>query len=157
MQVFITLDKNRSNPKCSVSCLNKQAKSSDFPVINPTYSGYKHRYVYTASSSGSHKTFSHFPFDTISKLDNLTKKTTSWSPGSRRFVGEPMYVCKGSFVEDNGYLLVIEYVVSRRRCNLVILDSRRFGEAEAIIARFEVPRSLTFPLGFHGTWIAKEC
>ncbi|XP_010692119.1 carotenoid cleavage dioxygenase 7, chloroplastic isoform X3 [Beta vulgaris subsp. vulgaris] len=109
-----------------------------------------------AASSGSHQTLSHFPFDSILKFDNLTKRVSIWSPGSRRFVGEPMFVSKRSFVEDNGYLLVIEYVASRRMCNLVILDAERVGGVRAVIARLEVPRSLTFPLGFHGTWTPIE-
>ncbi|XP_056691556.1 carotenoid cleavage dioxygenase 7, chloroplastic isoform X2 [Spinacia oleracea] len=156
VEVTIKLDRTKKLRECTVTRLNKRAKSSDFPVINPECSGYKHRYVYAAASCGSHQTLSHFPFDTLLKLDHLTKKVFTWSPGSRRFVGEPMFVNKGSFGEDDGYLLVVEYVVSRRMCNLVILDSKRIVEARAVIARFEVPKSLTFPLGFHGTWTPKE-
>lgn len=157
VEVTLKLDKDKKHRECSVARLNKWTKSSDFPVINPKYWGYKHKYVYAAASSGSHQTLSHFPFDTILKLDNLTKKVCTWSPGSRRFVGEPMFVCKASSLgEDNGYLLVVEYVVSRRMCNLVILDSKSIGRAGAVIARFEVPKLFTFPLGFHGTWTPKN-
>uniref|UniRef100_A0A803KYM8 Carotenoid cleavage dioxygenase 7 n=1 Tax=Chenopodium quinoa TaxID=63459 RepID=A0A803KYM8_CHEQI len=157
IEVTIKLDKNRKHRECSITRLNNRAKSSDFPMINPEYCGYKHRFVYTAASCGSHQTLSHFPFETILKLDKLTKKVCTWAPGIRRFVGEPMFVNKGSFGdEDNGYLLVVEYVVSRRMCNLVILDSKRIGEARAVIAKFEVPKSLTFPLGFHGAWTLKQ-
>ena len=105
----IKLDKSGKHPKCKVTCLNKRTRSSDFPIINPSYCGYKHRYVYAAASSGSHQILSHFPFDTILKFDNLTKKVSTWSPGSRRFVGEPMFISKQSFNdEDDGYLLVVE-------------------------------------------------
>uniref|UniRef100_A0A803LIA2 Uncharacterized protein n=2 Tax=Chenopodium quinoa TaxID=63459 RepID=A0A803LIA2_CHEQI len=157
IEVTIKLDKNRKHRECSITRLNNRAKSSDFPMINPECCGYKHRFVYAAASCGSHQTLSHFPFETILKLDNLTKKVCTWSPGIRRFVGEPMFVNKGSFGdEDNGYLLVVEYVVSRRMCNLVILDAKRIGDARAVIAKFEVPKSLTFPLGFHGAWTLKQ-
>ncbi|XP_010692117.1 carotenoid cleavage dioxygenase 7, chloroplastic isoform X2 [Beta vulgaris subsp. vulgaris] len=156
VEISIKINRNKRSQECSVACIKKQAKSSDFPIINPQCSGYKHRYVYAAASSGSHQTLSHFPFDSILKFDNLTKRVSIWSPGSRRFVGEPMFVSKRSFVEDNGYLLVIEYVASRRMCNLVILDAERVGGVRAVIARLEVPRSLTFPLGFHGTWTPIE-
>ncbi|CAO2834049.1 unnamed protein product [Amaranthus hypochondriacus] len=156
-EVTIKLDKNGKDPKCKVTCLNKRTRSSDFPIINPKYCGYKHRYVYAAASSGSHQILSHFPFDTILKFDNLTKKVSTWSPGSRRFVGEPIFISKQSFNgEDDGYLLVVEYVASRRKCNLVILDAKRVGEVRAVVARFEVPKSFTFPLGFHGTWTSKQ-
>ncbi|KAH9627467.1 hypothetical protein KSS87_006158, partial [Heliosperma pusillum] len=44
-------------------------------------------------------------------------------------------------IEDKDKLSphLIEYVVSRRMCNLLILDAKRIGEASALVARFEVP------------------
>lgn len=46
----------------------------------------------------------------------------------------------------------LQYAVATRRCYLVILDSKRIGEADALVARLEVPKNLNFPLGFHGFW-----
>ncbi|XP_074321518.1 carotenoid cleavage dioxygenase 7, chloroplastic [Silene latifolia] len=156
IEVSIKMQRNDGLKLCTTTNLNKWTKSSDFPIINPQVSGYKHKYVYAASCSGSYHTMPHFPFDTIVKLNTFNKSTSTWFSGTRRFVGEPMFVSRGHSSEDDGYLLVIEYVVSRRMCNLLILDAKRIGEANVLVARFEVPKSLTFPLGFHGTWTPKE-
>ncbi|KAF9620067.1 hypothetical protein IFM89_010717 [Coptis chinensis] len=77
--------------------------------------------------------------------------------GNRRFIGEPIFISKGD-KEDDGYLLVVEVRMNTsssmqfqvQRCYLVILDPRRIGEADAVIARLEVPKNLNFPLAFHG-------
>ena len=34
----------------------------------------------------------------------------------------------------------------------MILDPKRVGEDDAVVARLEVPKHLNFPLGFHGFW-----
>ncbi|KAJ8447297.1 hypothetical protein Cgig2_013074 [Carnegiea gigantea] len=145
---------------CTATSLREGSRSrcSDFPIINPKCSGHEHRYIYAAAASGTHETLPNFPFDTVLKLDCLNGKVRIWCPGNRTFIGEPMFVSRGPSMveEDDGYLVLVEYVVSNRRCNLVILDARRIGEASAVVARFEVPKHLTFPLGFHGAWASKE-
>ncbi|KAK9742772.1 hypothetical protein RND81_03G196300 [Saponaria officinalis] len=157
VEVSIKIQNNGGYRECTIQNLNNRSKSSDFPIINPQLSGYKHRYVYAATCSGSRHTLPHFPFDAIVKFDTLNKSSRTWFCGNRRFVGEPMFVSRDhQLSEDNGYLLVIEYEVSHRLCNLLILDAKRVGEASALVARFEVPKSLTFPLGFHGTWTLKD-
>ncbi|EXB37597.1 hypothetical protein L484_021802 [Morus notabilis] len=156
IQVSITLDtKGNSNEKCEVETLNQWNKSADFPVINPSFSGYKNTCVYAAASSGSRPALPHFPFDTVAKLNVSNKSVRTWSVGHRRFIGEPIFVPKG-VEEDDGYLLVVEYAVSVQRCYLVILDPKRIGEADALVARLEVPKHLNFPLGFHGFWASAK-
>lgn len=151
VQVSIQLDANGDCQRCAVEPLNKWAKPTDFPVINPIYSGRKNRYVYGAGSSGTRQALPHFPFDTVVKLDTVNKSVTTTSVGNRRYIGEPIFVPKG-VEEDDGYLLVVEYAVSVQRCYLLILDPKKIGEANAVEARFEVPKHLNFPLGFHGFW-----
>ncbi|XP_021804712.1 carotenoid cleavage dioxygenase 7, chloroplastic [Prunus avium] len=155
IQVSINLDVNGSCQKCDVEPLNQWNKSSDFPVINPAFSGSKNTYIYAAASSGSRSALPHFPFDMVAKLNVSTKSVLTWSVGSRRFIGEPTFIPKGS-EEDDGYILVVEYAVSVQRCYLVILDSKRIGEEDALVARLEVPKHLNFPLGFHGFWATAE-
>lgn len=162
--------------------LNQWNKSADFPVINPAFSGTKNTYVYAAASSGSRPALPHFPFDMVAKLDVLNKSVCTWTAGSRRFIGEPVFVSKGA-EEDDGYLLVVEvnlvhyyswlahnmlyntkggylivlqYAVSVQRCYLVILNPRKIGQSDALVARLEVPRHLNFPIGFHGFWAASK-
>ncbi|KAL6499432.1 Carotenoid cleavage dioxygenase 7, chloroplastic [Orobanche hederae] len=152
IQVNITLDGHGNCRKCHVNNLNKWSKPSDFPVINQNLSGTKNTYIYAATSSGSRRALPHFPFDTVAKLNTIDKPTQTWSTGRRRFIGEPIFIAKDDKGEDDGYLLVIEYAVSIERCYLVVLDSKLIGKENAIVARFEVPTHLNFPLGFHGFW-----
>ncbi|CAL5331342.1 unnamed protein product [Camellia sinensis] len=153
VQVSINLDADGECQECSVKPLNEWNKASDFPVINQDYSGAKNTYIYAATTSGSRQALPHFPFDTVLKLNTLNKSIHTWSVGSRRFIGEPIFVPKGNQEEeDDGYILVVEYAVSTQRCYLVVLSSKKIGKTGALVARLEVPRSLNFPLGFHGFW-----
>ncbi|KAJ6872532.1 hypothetical protein NC651_031602 [Populus alba x Populus x berolinensis] len=151
VQVSINLDAYGTCQESSVEPLNQWSKPADFPVINPDFSGNKNKYVYAASSSGSRQTLPHFPFDMVVKLNLLDKSIHTWTVGARRFIGEPIFVPKGR-EEDDGYVLVVEYAVAIQRCYLVILNPKRIGKADALVARLEVPRHLNFPLGFHGFW-----
>ncbi|GAB2279329.1 Carotenoid cleavage dioxygenase 7, chloroplastic [Dionaea muscipula] len=153
VQVSINLDAMGNCQNCIVEPLsNKLGRPSDYPAINPKCSGTKSTYIYAAASSGSHPALPHFPYDTIFKLNTVNKSVHAWSAGRRRFVGEPVFVPKEPAEEDDGYILLVEYAVSIQRCYLVILNPKNMGEAEAFVARFEVPKFLTFPFGFHGTW-----
>jgi 9-cis-beta-carotene 9',10'-cleaving dioxygenase len=48
--------------------------------------------------------------------------------------------------------LLLQYAVSEDRCNLVVLDARKIGKKSALVAKLQVPKHLTFPMGFHGFW-----
>ncbi|KAI3693236.1 hypothetical protein L6452_33068 [Arctium lappa] len=152
IQVSIDLDASGNCEKCRVNPLNDQwEKATDFPVINQDFGGSNNKYVYAATSSGVRRELPHFPFDTVVKFNTVTNSTQTWSVSARRFIGEPIFVSNGS-EEDDGYLLVVEYAVSKQQCYLVILDAKKIGETNAIVARLEVPKYLNFPLGFHGFW-----
>jgi 9-cis-beta-carotene 9',10'-cleaving dioxygenase len=154
VQVSINLDANENIQKCKVKSINQWTKTSDFPIINPMFTGKESLYIYAATSSGSRRSLPHFPFDSVMKLNRVDKSTKTWSVGSRRFIGEPIFVPKG-VQEDDGYLLVIEYAVAIQMCYLVILDATKIGDADALVARLEVPKSFNFPFGFHGFWAPK--
>nr|ACY01408.1 carotenoid cleavage dioxygenase 7 [Petunia x hybrida] len=152
VQVSISLDTNGNCTKCSVNDLNPQwNKAADFPAMNPDFSGRNNAYVYAATSSGSRQALPSFPFDTVVKLNTANKSVHTWSAGRRRFIGEPVFIPRGT-IEDEGYLLVVEYAVSTQRCYLVVLDAQKIGDKGEVVARLEVPRNLNFPLGFHGFW-----
>jgi 9-cis-beta-carotene 9',10'-cleaving dioxygenase len=34
----------------------------------------------------------------------------------------------------------------------VVLDAKKIGTENALVAKLEVPKNLTFPMGFHGFW-----
>lgn len=108
MQVSINLDTKGNCTKCSVNDLNPQwNKAADFPAMNPEFSGRKNTYVYAATSTGSRQALPHFPFDTVVKLNAVDKSVQKWSAGRRRFIGEPVFIPRGT-KEDDGYLLVVE-------------------------------------------------
>nr|ALJ10991.1 carotenoid cleavage dioxygenase 7b [Chrysanthemum x morifolium] len=156
IQVSIDMDASGNCEKCCVNPLNDEwDKATDFPVINRDFGGSNNTYVYAATSLGGRRELPHFPFDTVVKFDTVKNSTQTWSVGTRRFIGEPIFVSKGSD-EDDGYLLVVEYAVSEQRCHLVILDAKKIGDTNAVVARLEVPKSLNFPLGFHGFWAAAD-
>ncbi|CAH9097971.1 unnamed protein product [Cuscuta epithymum] len=151
-KVSISLDRNGDCQNASVNDLNEWGKAADFPAIHPDFSGRKNSCVYAATSSGSRRALPHFPFDTVVKLNTANKTTQTWSSGRRRFIGEPVFVPKGTKDEDDGYLLVVEYAVSTHRCYLVVLDAKEIGKSKEIVAKAEVPAKFTFPMGFHGFW-----
>lgn len=156
IKVSINLDASGKCEKCCVNPLNDQwNQATDFGVINQDFSGRKNTYLYAAATSGIRQDLPHFPFDTVVKFNNLKNSTQTWSVDSRRFIGEPMFVSKGS-EEDDGYILVVEYAVAEQKSYLVILDAKRIGETNPIVAKLEVPKSLNFPLGFHGFWAPKS-
>ncbi|GAB2235162.1 hypothetical protein Droror1_Dr00027655 [Drosera rotundifolia] len=156
VQVSINLDARGHFQKCGVEPLSEHwTRPSDFSAINPEYAATRNTYVYAVTASGFHPALPHFPFDTVLKLNTLDKSVRIWYAGSRRFVGEPVFVTKEPAAEDDGYLLVVEYAVSVQRCYLIVLNPKRIGEADALVARFEVPKFLTFPYGFHGIWVSK--
>ncbi|KAL6981276.1 Carotenoid cleavage dioxygenase 7, chloroplastic, partial [Sarracenia purpurea var. burkii] len=109
--VCIKLDSSGKSNECSVKPLNDQwSKASDFPAINQDYSGSKNTFVYAATSSGHRRALPHFPFDMVVKLNTADNPVQTWSVGSRRrFIGEPIFVPKGTTEEeDDGYILVVE-------------------------------------------------
>ncbi|XP_056174048.1 carotenoid cleavage dioxygenase 7, chloroplastic-like [Syzygium oleosum] len=152
VQVSIDVNAEGDCQKCSVESLNNWTRPTDFPVINPDFSGRKNKYIYGGTTSGTRPALPHFPFDSVAKLNMSDKSSSTWSTGNRRFIGEPIFVPKGTGEEDDGHILVVEYAVSIQRCYLVILNPKRIGEADALVARLEVPKELNFPLGFHGFW-----
>ncbi|MFS7898008.1 putative oxidoreductase [Helianthus anomalus] len=152
IQVSVNLDASGNCEECCVNLLNNQwDRVTDFPVINNNFGGRNNTYVYAATSSGFRRELPHFPFDSVVKFNTAENTTQTWSVGTRRFIGETIFVSKGSD-EDDGYLLVVEYAVSKQMCYLVILDAKKVGETNAVVARLEVPKHLNFPLGFHGFW-----
>ncbi|XP_024545473.1 carotenoid cleavage dioxygenase 7, chloroplastic [Selaginella moellendorffii] len=128
--------------------------ATDFPVINSTASGGKNEFTYATTNSGRRKTLSSFPMDSITKLHGPSGRASSWWAGERCAVGEPQFVKRKSSQggEDDGYVIFVQYSFVDERRYLVILDARRIGARDALVAKVEVPREYSFPFGFHGLW-----
>lgn len=157
-------------------------RPADFPAINPAFANRRNRFIYAGAASGSRKFLPYFPFDSVVKLDVSDGSARLWTAVGRKFVGEPVFVPTTGGREDDGYVLLVEvkiniffqsptwrntchltwncfilfaslqYAVSDHRCHLVVLDARKIGERNAVVAKLEVPKHLTFPMGFHGFW-----
>lgn len=152
VQVSIDLDKRGTRRGCAVRRLSDQwTRPADFPAINPGFANRRSRFVYAGAASGSRRFLPYFPFDSVVKVDVSDGSARLWSVAGRKFVGEPVFVPTGSG-EDDGYVLLVEYAVYDHRCHLVLLDARKIGERNAVVAKLEVPKHLTFPMGFHGFW-----
>ncbi|KAH0456259.1 hypothetical protein IEQ34_014166 [Dendrobium chrysotoxum] len=157
VKILIELDARGSCLFCSVADSSIHwKKSADFPVINPTNSGKSNRFMYANSTSGSNKFLPYFPFDTVVKFDSYNDIVKTWCTENRRFIGEPMFISKGTKYEEDGYIIVIEYAISKQKCYLVVLDAKRIGDDDAIVVKLEVPEHLSFPFGFHGFWEQME-
>ncbi|XP_047063832.1 carotenoid cleavage dioxygenase 7, chloroplastic-like [Lolium rigidum] len=152
VQVAIELDKRGACRRCSVKRMSYQwNKPADFPAINPSYANKRSRFIYAGGASGSRKFLPYFPFDSVVKVDVSDGTSRRWSCEGRKFVGEPVFIPTGGG-EDHGYVIIVEYAVSEDRCNLVVLDARKIGKKSALVAKLQVPKHLTFPMGFHGFW-----
>ncbi|KAG6501773.1 carotenoid cleavage dioxygenase 7, chloroplastic-like isoform X1 [Zingiber officinale] len=155
VQVSFELDAKGTCRSCSINDLSSRwKKPADFPTIHPSFSGQPNTYIYAASTSGRRSFLPCFPFDSVVKVNMRDGSAKSWSVVNRSFIGEPIFVPKG-MEEDDGYVLVVEYAVEKKMCYLVILDARIIGEDEAVIAKLEVPKQFTFPIGFHGFWACR--
>ncbi|KAL5216424.1 hypothetical protein ABZP36_007825 [Zizania latifolia] len=152
VQVVIELDERGAYRRCSVRRLSDQCtRPADFPAINPGHANQRNRFIYACAASGSRRFLPYFPFDSVVKLGVSDGSARWWSTEGRKFVGEPVFVPTGDG-EDDGYVLLVEYAVSEHRCYLVVLDARKIGKRNALVAKLEVPGHLTFPMGFHGFW-----
>ncbi|PKA64156.1 Carotenoid cleavage dioxygenase 7, chloroplastic [Apostasia shenzhenica] len=152
VRISIELDAKGRCGSCSVgNSSSKWSWPADFPAINQAFSGQKSSFLYAGTASGKRSFLPHFPYDTVVKMNCSDGAVASWWAGGRKFIGEPVFVPKvAGKEEDDGYLLV--YDVAKLRCNLVILDAKKIGRANAAVVRLEVPKHLNFPLGFHGFW-----
>ncbi|KAG9452200.1 hypothetical protein H6P81_005104 [Aristolochia fimbriata] len=137
VQVTVELNEERGSGECSIEPLHERDRPADFPAINPEFSGTRNKYIYASTCSGSRRSLPHFPFDSVAKIDVEEGAVATWSTRRRRFVGEPVFVPRGS-EEDDGYVLLVEYAVSIQRCYLVILDAKLIGKPEALVARLEL-------------------
>ncbi|XP_020587311.1 carotenoid cleavage dioxygenase 7, chloroplastic [Phalaenopsis equestris] len=154
VKISIHLDASGECRSCTIAnSSSKWSWPADFPAINGAFAGQRNKFMYAGTASGTRRFLPHFPFDSVVKINCFDGTVSSWCAGRRMFIGEPIFIPKvGAVEEDDGYILTVEYAVSKLRCYLVILDAKRIGRANALVARLDVPKHLYFPLGFHGFW-----
>lgn len=116
----------------------------DLPIINPSYSTKKSRFVYSVVDRG----YSSW-VDGISKLDTETKEAKYWMQ-ERHTPGEPIFVPDHETEEeDAGYILTVVLDGDKGTSYLLCLDAKTMTEVGR--AECDVPVGM----GFHGSFVPK--
>lgn len=119
----------------------------EFPRINETLTGRRHRYGYAAVNLGDDR-------GGIIKHDlgNGSSETVDFGPGSGNGANEAVFIpagAAGDGAEDDGWLMSIIYDASDDTSSLVILAAQDI--AAGPVATVHLPRRV--PFGFHGNWL----
>jgi len=122
---------------------------TEFPVINPSCSGSKHRYVWAICSNkiDGQSAATH----ALCKIDTQDgDKSRIWLPDPWVFCSEPEFVGKeGATAEDDGYILTLLYDGKNDSSELAVFDSSCVEKGP--ITR--LPLRTAVPHGLHGTWV----
>lgn len=129
--------------KVAVDVLDEQ--NQDFPRVNETLLGTRHRYAYTARARGISD-----DLPGLLKHDHEAGTTVRHDFGHTGHAGEAVFVPAADATnEDDGWLLAYVYDAAADRSDLVVLDATAF--AAAPVATVHLPQRV--PYGFHGSWI----
>jgi len=112
----------------------------DFPIINPQYTGIKHRYVYGWAQLDYWHDYL-IKKDLEDSANDLTWFLPSHYPHETIFVPNPDAVS-----EDDGVLITVVFDGARETSYLLLLDGITFTE----INRADLPFMIPFPV--HGQW-----
>jgi carotenoid cleavage oxygenase len=123
---------------------------AEFPRIDPSVAGGRHRYAYTVRTG--HDAL-HPSFEGLVKYDFARDESVRYDPGPGRCPGEPVFVraADGSG-EDEGWVLSVVFDAARGASDLVILDATSFDGAP--VATVHLPARV--PFGFHGSWVPSD-
>jgi len=119
-------------------------RATEFPMINGTYGGRRHRYIYEARGAQGL-----FAFDGLLKrdLDQGTEVLVEFEPGV--FISETVMAPRdGSNAEDDGYLITFASDVNRDRSDCLIFDAA--DPSSGPVARVALPERISS--GTHATW-----
>jgi carotenoid cleavage dioxygenase len=121
-------------------------RSQEFPRINETRIGRRHRYAYTTRTDFEDG----FTVEGLVKHDHErgTSETATFGAGGR--AGEPVFVPDPDGTdEDDGWVLSVVYDPTRDGSDLYVLDATDFGGRP--VAKVTLPQRV--PFGFHGSWV----
>jgi carotenoid cleavage dioxygenase len=121
-------------------------RGQEFPRVNETLLGSRHRYGYAVSLPNTRDAFDGA---TYLKHDLVAGTTQEHDFGRGRTPGEFVFVpSDGATSEDDGWLMGYVYDAAVDRSDLVILDAHEFTAPP--VATVHLP--VRVPYGFHGNW-----
>ncbi|KAA1249010.1 carotenoid oxygenase [Mycobacterium simiae] len=126
-------------------------RSQEFPRINETLLGGKHRFGYTVGLNGGYLTHGASAMTTsLYKHDYATGSSEVAPLDSELLVGEMCFVPNPTAsAEDDGILMGYGHHRGRNEGQLVLLDAQTCE----VMATVQLPQRV--PLGFHGNWAAR--
>ena len=121
-------------------------RGQEFPRINETVLGRRHRYVYTTLT----KFGDSVDLTGIVKHDHDRGTSEVQTFGGTGHAGEPVFVAEPDATsEDDGWVLALVFDDSTATSSLYVLDATDLaGKPVAVV---ELPQRV--PFGFHGSWI----
>jgi carotenoid cleavage dioxygenase len=123
-------------------------RGQEFPRVNETFLGSRHRYGYCVELVNTRDSFDSARY---LKHDFVAGTTQEHDFGAGRFPSEMVFVAGGTG-EDDGWLIGYVYDAATDRSDLVILDAHDF--AAPPVATVHLP--VRVPFGFHGSWVGDD-
>ncbi len=131
----------------SVSTEQTDDRPGEFPRINDSRAGLRHRYMYNTMARNWEFGFD---FNAVIKYDIESGSAESYTHSDTTVVGEHIFVADpAGTAEDDGWVLTVASDRLTEKSELVVLDARNL--ADGPIARVKIPRRV--PLGFHANWM----
>lgn len=124
-------------------------RAGEFPRINDTRAGLRHRYMYNTMARNWEFGFD---FNAVIKYDLQGGAAQSYTYGDTTVVGEHLFVPNPEATgEDDGWVMTIASDRLTEKSELLVLDARQIDRGP--IARVKMPRRV--PIGFHANWFAE--
>jgi all-trans-8'-apo-beta-carotenal 15,15'-oxygenase len=121
--------------------------ASEFPRINPKYSGKEYRYCYAVKMDAEE-----FVSTKLVKLDASTGAVTEHDFGPGKLAAEPVFVPRpGAQDEDDGWLMTMVFDKAKGTSSLAIVSAKDGEFGAATQAWIHLP--INIPLGFHGDFV----
>jgi carotenoid cleavage dioxygenase len=122
-------------------------RSQEFPRINETILGRRHRYAYATGTEAE----TSFDMQGLVKHDHDLGTSEAHMFGANRHSSEALFVpAPDATSEDDGWVLSVVYDATRDGSDLVILDATDFTGTP--VATVRLPQRV--PFGFHGNWVS---
>lgn len=121
-------------------------RSCEFPCLNPNYVGKAYRYLYLGAVAPEIPPTSNGPLQAIVKVDVTTGNYLMHSFAPRGFIGEPVFIPRGT-EEDDGWLITFVFNGERRATDIVILSAQDLSTCAVL------PLPHHVPYGLHGNFV----